>query len=129
MDFVDAGPPDGGACVPAAPGEYGVAACTNGIDDDCDGQIDCADNDCSAVPGSTECCNGRDDNANGFVDEFACRCFSDSMCTAIGNTGGDVCWTATFSACAPRCNFFGGTTACQMFLPGTTCDLTSGQCH
>lgn len=121
--------PDSGVCVARAPNEIGVAACTNGIDDDCDGQADCADSDCNALPPVGECCNGRDDNRNGFVDEFACRCFNQAFCASIGNSGGDVCYDATYSACGPRCNFIGGNSFCSMFAMGTTCNAMTGQCQ
>ncbi|MBK8169411.1 MAG: hypothetical protein IPK60_03590 [Sandaracinaceae bacterium] len=64
------------AVAAAGTAENTVAACTNGLDDDCDGFTDCSDPDCAAVPacgGSCdtmpETCNGIDDNCNGLVDE------------------------------------------------------------
>ena len=33
-------------------------ACGNGVDDDCDGSLDCADSDCSAEPSCASACNG-----------------------------------------------------------------------
>jgi hypothetical protein len=64
---VSAGPP--------AP-ESDDTACANGADDDCDGLVDCADDDCvttsactaRCVPG-VEVCNGADDDCDGRVDE------------------------------------------------------------
>ncbi|MFO0668040.1 MAG: hypothetical protein U0235_00245 [Polyangiaceae bacterium] len=56
-------------------------ACTDGVDNDCDGKTDCADDDRHASDG-TECCNGVDDNANGIVDDFACRCTGNGSCSA-----------------------------------------------
>ncbi len=44
-------------------------SCTNGIDDDHDGKIDCADPDCSAsCTHETSCSNGIDDDHDGLVD-------------------------------------------------------------
>ena len=56
--------------------ESDATACGNGADDDCDGNVDCADDDCvtlpvcmsSCVPG-VEVCNGADDDCDGRVDE------------------------------------------------------------
>ncbi len=51
--------------------------CSDGLDDDCDGQLDCADFDCqgsslpselSAGPGSWICRNGIDDDCDGLAD-------------------------------------------------------------
>ena len=53
----------------------------NGIDDDCDGQIDEAANGCSVCGSEVEVCDGLDNDCDGQVDEFlrnACQqCFSD----------------------------------------------------
>lgn len=52
----------------------GIEECTNGIDDDGDGKIDCADSDCRCGPGctppatETSCTNGLDDDCDGLVD-------------------------------------------------------------
>ena len=40
-----------------------------------------------------------------------------------------VCWEATFSVCAPRCNFYGGDTFCRMYLPDLPrCNAVTGEC-
>jgi hypothetical protein len=75
----------------------------------------------------SECCNGIDDTGDGNVDEFTCRCFDNSFCPSVGNLD-QVCWTTSYSVCAPRCNFLGGTSWCQMLLPGTTCNFMTGEC-
>jgi hypothetical protein len=74
-----------------------------------------------------ECCNGIDDNGDGNIDELTCRCFDNSFCPTVGNLD-QVCWTSTYSICAPRCNFYGGDAFCANFML-TTCDAVSGQCH
>ena len=124
----DAGPPpprDGGVCASA---ELGVTACTNGRDDDCDGRADCRDPDCSPFGPMGECCNGLDDNADGIVDEFTCRCSSSAECTLVGSLD-QVCWTSSFSVCAPRCNFYGGDAFCRTyFMDMPRCNARSGEC-
>jgi hypothetical protein len=111
------------ACTPTAPEESGVAGCTNGIDEDCDGLTDCGDSDCRPLGG--ECCDGTDDDGNGFVDEFACRCNTDPECRGIG--GSYVCWSDTFSVCAPACNTIGGDRTCREF-GFMSCNRMTGEC-
>ena len=124
----DMGPPDMGpgdmgpppTDMPPTPGEIGVAMCTNGADDDGDGRVDCADTDCSPFGPSGECCDGVDDDGDGFTDVFTCRCFSDADCAGVGDID-QVCYESTFSVCAPRCDFFGGDSFCQMIDPSLRC--------
>jgi len=135
---IDAGPPDGGFQPDAivlhdaggpVTNEIGVAMCTNGIDDDRDGRADCADPDCRPFGPTAECCNGIDDTGDGNIDEFTCRCFDQSFCGSVGSLS-QVCWLNSYSVCAPRCNFYGGNSFCQMNLPATpTCNATTGECQ
>lgn len=124
--IVDAGPPrDSG---PRPPAELGIAQCTNGIDDDGDGRIDCADSDCRPLGPMSECCNGIDDDGDGTTDVFTCRCFDNSTCVGVSEFD-QVCWTTDFSLCAPRCNFYGGDSFCRMWLPDMPrCNRTTGEC-
>ena len=59
----------------------GVEVCSGGVDDDCDGAIDCADSDCSSAPEcqssctptagnekGPRCSNGLDDDCDGLID-------------------------------------------------------------
>ena len=61
----------GAICVPD---ETPEATCNDGIDNDCDGDIDCFDDDCSGdpacacVPSPEICDNGVDDDCDGLVD-------------------------------------------------------------
>ncbi len=121
----DAGPPSDAGVTTR---ELGVAACTNGIDDDRDGRIDCADPDCTPFGAGGECCNNLDDNGDGNIDEFTCRCFDDSICTDHGSLE-QVCWATTYSVCAPRCDFYGGDSFCMMIVPDSPrCNRVTGEC-
>lgn len=125
----DAGPPprDGGVVTR----ELGIAACTNGIDDDRDGRVDCADPDCRPFGPTGECCNGIDDNPGDDTPEdvFTCRCFDDSVCAGVSPYE-QVCWTrSSFFVCAPDCRFLGGSTWCSSLMAGLPrCDTATGQC-
>lgn len=49
--------------------------CSNGIDDDNDGFVDCEDNDCSASNEiECECSDGIDNDADGFTDDEDSDC-------------------------------------------------------
>ena len=63
--------------------------CDNGIDDDCDGLVDCADGDCAAaqacVPKPTEICgNCIDDEGDGLVDYEDPDCCAASTALTVG---------------------------------------------
>jgi hypothetical protein len=60
---------NGGGCVPSAEN------CTNGTDDDCDGDVDCNDADCSGDPA---CAGGGCVNPGGLPQGASCT--SDSQC-------------------------------------------------
>jgi hypothetical protein len=68
--------------------------CTNGRDDDGDGQVDCADADCAADPGCmicrpspentvATCGDGRDNNCNGLIDCADPSCASVPACCMV----------------------------------------------
>ncbi|UJR78964.1 hypothetical protein [Sandaracinus amylolyticus] len=124
---IDAGPPRDGGMVA---NELGIAACTNGIDDDRDGRADCNDRDCRPFLPDGECCNGIDDvpGDDTPADVFTCRCFDDSTCRGVSEFD-QVCWRTAFSVCAPRCNFFGGDTWCRSLMVGLPrCNVSTGEC-
>ena len=94
--FVEAGG-DGGAGGTGS----GSENCTNGVDDDGDGLIDCGDDDCDANPacygGGTggavyaapweDCSNGYDDDHDGLTDCADSDCYGDVACGSGGVAG------------------------------------------
>lgn len=107
---------DGGVCTPSGD-ERSVVACTDGQDNDCDGDFDCDDSECTPFPGtggldlirSDECCDGADDDGDGNVDEYTCRCASNADCVAVGSSPDgwtQSCWNnpgLSFSVCMRDC--------------------------
>ncbi len=56
--------------------------CDNGIDDDCNGDIDCADDACEVpIFESENCDNGVDDDDDGDIDCDDCHCREDPACS------------------------------------------------
>lgn len=65
--------------------------CSNGSDDDGDGQIDCMDLDCASDPAcqateETQCSNGVDDDGDGLVDCADNDCAFDPACQTTTET-------------------------------------------
>jgi hypothetical protein len=114
----------------AAP-EYGIVACTDGIDNDCDGLVDGADKeDCHASSNyPSEYCNGIDDSGNGIIDDFSCRCKTDADCE-----WSEICYTLIHACASPCDNFVGTSTGgiCPAIAAGSVCSNSwsggSGQC-
>ncbi len=71
--------------------------CTNAVDDDQDGKIDCSDEDCSGNPNcgavptygipmpETDCTNNVDDDADGMVDCADDDCFYTTWCGSMAD--------------------------------------------
>lgn len=116
------------------------AECSDGTDNDCDGNIDCMDTDCAEEtacidedgdghslltdcndrnpeinPGMIEVCNGRDDNCNGAADESLVRMCGETE-TGMCSIGEEICTG-------------GRWTGCNAILPTTErCDGTDNDC-
>ncbi|MEQ1564576.1 MAG: hypothetical protein ABMA64_02975 [Myxococcota bacterium] len=77
FSVADAGPYELAVFVPTA----GESGCANGLDDDVDTLLDCADPDCTFDPACAEdCTNGVDDNDNFDVDCQDLTCTLDPAC-------------------------------------------------
>jgi Cys-rich repeat protein len=75
-----------------APTNFGIChtpqpeACGNGLDDDSDGDTDCADSDCAQDPSCApppppeDCANGLDDDGDGDIDCFDLECARQPGC-------------------------------------------------
>ena len=76
----------------ASVNEGAIEVCDDGIDNDCDGKIDCSDNECDSQcnPTSPEVCNDGIDNDGDRKTDCADRdCRKDPACTdGGGDTGG-----------------------------------------
>ena len=94
---VDAGPP-ADACVPIAPG---TDTCSDGLDGDCDGLIDCADGDCSGDPACDACIGMMCGDCQRCV-AGACAADDTVGCAAGGSCHGGSCCTGCWdgTACA-----------------------------
>lgn len=103
---------DPAGCTPS------TEVCDNGIDDDCDGAIDCADGDCSADPAcecvpSTEVCdNGIDDDCDGAIDCADTDCSADPACNCTLGQKGDSCLDDT-DCCSNKCRGRTGAKTCK----------------
>jgi len=90
--------------------------CTNGTDDDCDGDVDCADADCSADPACTcnpvpeVCDNGLDDDCDGDVDCNDADCSGDPACACLPL--GSSC-TVNSDCCSNKCKGPAGGKTCK----------------
>lgn len=78
--------------MPPADSGLGDENCTNSVDDNGDGKVDCADPKCfganACMPGTELCGNGLDDDKNGLVDCADPNCFNAAGCFDAGGSGG-----------------------------------------
>lgn len=82
--------------------------CGDGIDNDCDGDVDCDDSDCPGVP--ENCSNGVDDDCDTLVDCDDSDCAGDPACAAVN------------CACCLE------DETCQQ-LTDVECEAVGGTCH
>tara|TARA_Y100000310_G_scaffold333762_1_gene411970 strand:+ start:220 stop:2175 length:1956 start_codon:yes stop_codon:yes gene_type:complete len=76
------------------PGQCGVSLvetdCSDGIDDDGDGEIDCGDSDCVGDSACVEICDdGIDNDGDSLIDCLDSDCAGDSACVEICDDGFD----------------------------------------
>jgi hypothetical protein len=79
----------------------GEQNCANGIDDDSDGDLDCADLDCAAAPTCEELCsNSIDDDGDNLVDcvDPGCNGLGCSTTGRLCSSGACVCPTGTIES-------------------------------
>ena len=94
----------GGECVPD---ETPEATCDDGVDNDCDGLVDCADSDCSADPVCVPPLCNNNGVCEGEEDCFNCPNDCDGGTTTAAVCGNGVCETADGEdclTCAADCN-------------------------
>jgi hypothetical protein len=114
--------------------------CTNNIDDDLDGSIDCSDFDCVNVSNCQEppdeiCFNGVDDDGNGAIDCEDAACVNDPSCDV------DPCGNNTIDA-GEQCDgnnlngqdctdfgFTGGTLSCNQDCTLSTLSCANEVCN
>jgi len=101
---------DGFNCVTAPPPFE--SDCTNGIDDDGDGFIDCDDPDCYTSNECTVeiCDNGIDDDNDGWIDCNDSECFALSICIEICDNGVDDNGNGLEDSEDPQCSTSSGVT-------------------
>jgi hypothetical protein len=111
------------ACIPRGPEN-----CTNKIDDNCNGFIDCMDNACSMTPACVDkkkekCDNGVDDDGNGLTDCADPACFGDPICIKPGveicNNAIDDDDDGLIDCADPDCL---GNPACKPHMGNEICD-------
>lgn len=119
-------PPDSGTTSGCVPDSATELACDDARDDDCDGNTDCADPDCtskcSCEPTETKCTDGVDDDCDGLLDcsdQDCPKCFPGAMrycdepvfCAwGIQTCGPDGHWGACTETQPPA--------GCEEFFPG-----------
>jgi len=112
---------------PAQPGETPNVDCQDGLDNDCDGAIDCQDSDCSTDPAcqAEACCS---------LTDGSCSYIAASTCTAQGGVpqgSGSTCSATLITCLLPTgaclqtdpicCDDLGGTPAAAAETPNVDC--------
>ncbi len=110
----------GGGCTPTETTEL---TCDDGLDNDCDGAIDCADSDCASDPACgggctptepTEmtCNDGLDNDCDGFVDCADSDCAADPACAPACSPKGASC-VSNSDCCSNKCKGKTGSKSCK----------------
>lgn len=97
--------------------ESTTATCTDGYDDDCDGDVDCADSGCAAVAACQRAC---------CFSSSSCLNLWTGDCTDLGGVPGGAGSTCATTPCFPTgacCLASGG---CQNGVSPTACDSGGG---
>jgi len=82
--------------------ENTAVACSDGIDNDCDGNADCSDTDCSAQC-LESCFNGLDDDSDGKTDCQDPDCPDPCSVCQIATCGSNYQWSCTVSCSLESC--------------------------
>jgi hypothetical protein len=110
---------DGGGCEPTGSVE---GSCTNGVDEDCDGLVDCADPDCDGDPacepacvpiGPSEifCSDELDDDCDGLIDCADPDCDGAAACMSCLPQGASC--VNDSECCSEKCKGKPGAKTCK----------------
>lgn len=128
-------------CTATAKAVEPLHSCGNGMDDDGDTLVDCADTDCSThtnctstVPTETTCANNHDDDGDGLTDCADSDCSSKSACLSVSSDcGNGTCsGTETVALCPNDCSTVSltncGNGSCEAGI-GETSTTCPGDCQ
>jgi hypothetical protein len=128
--------------IPGVEGPVGHVTCSDNVDNDCDGQTDLSDSDCTCIPTGTpeSVCNGIDDDCDSSIDEdyvstsTSCgvgECASTGQTTCAGGVEGDTCTpgTPSIELCDGLDNDCDGSSDEDFTNLGTTCTVGVGACE
>lgn len=111
--------------------------CSNGVDDDCDGLMDCEDGECAEVCTELACGDGLDDDNDGLVDCADADCFARCAGTAelmvtggqyerIGSLRGETLASQSVQVWSVSGQFRWSTGSCDWFMTSATREADGG---